>query len=123
MEKLAPPPEYHFKRKSGQVRRHFRRDIWKVNPAGSSRILREEAVRITYYAALPFVRTEDGSAPGQANHRSSSYGQAKNRVRNNQPSNAPTRKLFESTLGVDMGVEFRHCNRGVERAFGRRAAK
>lgn len=43
-DKLASPAAYHFKRKSGQVRRCFWRDIRKVDPAGPSRILAPWAV-------------------------------------------------------------------------------
>jgi hypothetical protein len=31
-----------------------------------SRLLREASVAVTYYVALPFIRTEDGTAPGEA---------------------------------------------------------
>jgi len=28
------------------------------------RLLREASMAVTYYVALPFIRTEDGTAPG-----------------------------------------------------------
>ena len=31
-----------------------------------TRLLREASMAVTYYVALPFIRTEDGTAPGEA---------------------------------------------------------